>query len=83
LLTQLTPPWAGSLFAFQVAADWSRTQMDTQMPAPGFTRRIVGTCTLRWGAQRKPEFSPIAPVAPLAGAGWSGRPGPTLAGVRL
>ncbi|HVN77063.1 MAG TPA: DUF4402 domain-containing protein [Thermoanaerobaculaceae bacterium] len=86
ILTQLTPPWVGSLFAFQVAADWSRTTMGGQMPAPGFTRRIVGTCTLRWGAQRKPDAPPVPPmmpVTPATGAGWFGPPSPTLASVRL
>jgi hypothetical protein len=83
MLTQLTPPWFGSLLAFQVAADWSRSRTNTQSPAPGFTRRIVGTCTLRWGAQRQPDLAPVMPVMPPRGAGWIGPTPPTLPSVRL
>jgi hypothetical protein len=80
---QLSPPWAGSLFAFQVAADWNRSRTGTQMPAPGFQRRVVATFNLRWGAQRKPDAAQVAPLPPAIGAGWGGQPVPTMPGVRL
>jgi len=51
LLTQLSPPWAGSLFNFLVAADWNRSWTNLPAPKPGFQRRIVGSVTLRLGAQ--------------------------------
>ncbi len=68
-LVQLWPAWFESLLAFQVAADWSRTNVSAQTLEPGCTRRIVGTCTVRVNRQRKPD---LAPVPPIAGAGWSG-----------
>jgi len=83
ILVQLAPPWFESLLAFQVAADWSRTKMSTQTPAPGYTRRIVGTCTVRLNRQRRPDVAPVPPVTPVAGAGWFGPPSPTLAAVRM
>jgi hypothetical protein len=83
MLLQLTPPWAGSLFAFQVAADWNRSRASTQTPAPGFQRRIVGSFNLRWGAQRKPDAAPAPPMPPVVGAGLPGQPRPTSPGVWL
>ncbi len=46
MMLQRSPPWAGSLLAFQVAADWNRSRTNTQTPAPGFQRRTVGTFSL-------------------------------------
>ena len=83
LMLQLSPPWAESLLAFQVAADWNRSRTNTQTPAPGFQRRIVGTFNLRWGAQRKPDAAPVALLSPGVGTGWTGQPCPTVAGARL
>ncbi len=83
VLLQLTPPWVNSLLAFQVAADWSRTTMSAQSPAPGYTRRIVGTVTLRANGQRMAPVPPVAPFVPVAGAGWIGPPSPTLGAIRL
>jgi hypothetical protein len=68
VLAQLAPTWVNSLFAIQVAADWSRSQTSTQLEKPGYSYRYVGTITLRWGGNYKMgEAPPAPPPAPQAG----------------
>ncbi len=76
LMTQWSPPWAGSLVNLQLAADWSRSWTNRQPSLPPFTRRIVATFTLRWGGQNQ-AAQPAAPppVAPSIGRFDPLRPG--------
>jgi hypothetical protein len=81
LLVQLSPPWARSLLNFQVAGDWNRSWTNLQTPKPGFQRRIVGTFTLRFGAQR--QTAPSLPVTPASAVDGLDRLRPIVAGARL
>ena len=56
VMVQFAPTWVNSLFAGQVAADWSRSQPSMQFATPppsmqsatsGYSHRYVGTITLR------------------------------------
>jgi len=59
LVVQWTPPWMGSLLAFEVAADFSRFSSSYSPGMPPFARRLTASFTVRHSAKLPPPAPPL------------------------